>query len=166
MGTTSSTTPATFNGTSTYAGDLQNAITQAVNIASAPLNQLNANVSTLQGQNSELSTLQTDFSAIQAAIQNLDQATNGGNLTATNSTNTVASVAFDSSSAVAGGTYTLNVTNPGAPHDHRKQRRASHRCGSQQFLDQLRFQLYSQRRRHELHPYAVLGHAERAGAVD
>lgn len=115
MGTTSSTTAATFNGTSTYAGDLQNAITQAVNIASAPLNQLNANVSTLQGQNSELSTLQTDFAAIQTAIQSLDQATNGGNLTATSSANTVASIAFDSSSAVAGGTYTLNVTNPGSP---------------------------------------------------
>jgi flagellar hook-associated protein 2 len=109
------TTPATFNGTSSFAADLQNSITHAVSIASLPLNQLNANVSDLQNQGSELTTLQTGFSALQTAINNLDQATNGGNLAASGSDNTVALVNFSSASAVAGGTYLLNVTDPGSP---------------------------------------------------
>jgi flagellar hook-associated protein 2 len=110
------TTPAaTFNGSSSFAADLQQAVTQAVTIASLPLNQLNANVTTLTNQGNELATLQTGFSALQTAIQNLDQANNGGNLAATGSDNTVATVTFNSASAVAGGTYTLNVINPGSP---------------------------------------------------
>ena len=40
--------PATFNGTSQYAGDLQQAITQAVTIASIPMTELENNVTTLQ----------------------------------------------------------------------------------------------------------------------
>ena len=116
MGTTSSTTStATFNGTSTYAADLQQAITKAVTIASLPLNQLNANVTSLQNQGSELATLQGNFSSIQAAIQSLDQTTNGGNLAASGSNNAVATATLDSSSAISGGTYVLNVTSPGAP---------------------------------------------------
>ena len=116
MGTTSSTTStATFNGTSTYAADLQQAITKAVTIASLPLNQLNANVTALQNQGSELATLQGNFSSIQAAIQSLDQTTNGGNLAASGSNNAVATATLDSSSAISGGTYVLNVTSPGAP---------------------------------------------------
>jgi flagellar hook-associated protein 2 len=114
MGTTPAT-PATFNGTSTFAADLQNSITRAVSIASLPLNQLNANVTDLQNQGSELTTLQNDFAALQTAIQGLDQATNGGNLTASGSDNTVALVNFSSSAAVAGGTYLLNVIDPGSP---------------------------------------------------
>ena len=47
------TTPVTFNGSSTYAADLQQNITHAVAIASIPLNQLNANVTALQGQSTE-----------------------------------------------------------------------------------------------------------------
>ncbi len=76
MGTTP--TAATFNGTSTYAADLQQEITQAVTIASLPLNQLNSNLTSLQSQGTELATLQGDFAAIQTAIQSLDQASNGG----------------------------------------------------------------------------------------
>ncbi len=58
MGTTPSLTSstATFNGTSQYAGDLQQAINQAVTIASIPLDQVETNLSTLQSEASELTT--------------------------------------------------------------------------------------------------------------
>lgn len=77
MGTTSSIPSsllpgtATFNGTSTFAGDLQQAINHAVTVASIPLTELQSNLGTLQAQTSEISTLQTDFAAVQTAIQNL-----------------------------------------------------------------------------------------------
>lgn len=109
------TTPATFSGTSSYAADLQQEITRAVTIASLPLNQLNSNLTSLQSQGSELATLQGDFSAIQSAIQNLDQASNGGSLAATVSDNTVATATLNSGAAISGGTYNLNVISAGAP---------------------------------------------------
>ena len=62
------TTPATFNGSSSYAADLQQTITHAVAVASIPLNQLNSNVTTLQGQSTELGYLQNGFVLIQTAI--------------------------------------------------------------------------------------------------
>jgi flagellar hook-associated protein 2 len=118
MGTTTSAlTPgiATFSGTSQYAGDLQQAINQAVTVASIPLTELQDNVSTLQSQSSEVSTLQSDFSAIQTAIQNLSSATGGGSLAGTVSDDTVASVSVDSSASVTAGTYTVNVISAGSP---------------------------------------------------
>jgi flagellar hook-associated protein 2 len=109
------TTPATFNGTSTYAADLQQEITRAVSIASIPLNELTANLSDLQSQGNELATLETHFTALQAAISSLDQANNGGSLTASVSNNVVATAAVDSAAIIAGGTYTVNVINAGSP---------------------------------------------------
>jgi len=114
MGTTPATTAA-FNGTSTYAAQLQQEITQAVNIASLPLASLSANVSSLQSQSTELNTLQGDFGSVLTAIQNLDQANNGGSLTASVSNNAVATATLDSTTAISGGTYTLDVTNAGSP---------------------------------------------------
>lgn len=114
MGSTS-ITPATFNGTSQYAGDLQQAITNAVNIASVPMDNLENSVLTLQGQSSELTTLQSDFANIGSAITSLDSANNSNGLSASASDTSVASVALDSSAAVTAGTYTLHVTSPGAP---------------------------------------------------
>ncbi|HEY1757521.1 MAG TPA: flagellar filament capping protein FliD [Bryobacteraceae bacterium] len=109
------TTPASFNGTSTYASDLQQEITHAVTIASLPLNALDANLSLLQSQSSELNTLQGDFGSLLTAVQSLDQANNGGSLTASVSDNTVATATLDSAAAISGGTYSLDVTKAGSP---------------------------------------------------
>ena len=108
------TTPATFNGSSNYAGDLQQTITHAVAIASIPLNQLNANVSTLQGQSSELSYLQNGFALIHNAIDSLTKASNGGSLSASVADSTIATATLDSSAAVAAGAYTLKVISAGS----------------------------------------------------
>src|SRR5579871_5854078 len=97
-----------FNGTSQYAGSLQNEINQAVAIASIPVTELQNNLSTLQGQQSALSTLQTDFASLQTAIQNLSSASSGG-FAATVADPTVATASVDSSASVTAGTYDLNV---------------------------------------------------------
>jgi flagellar hook-associated protein 2 len=118
MGTTSSalsSAVSSFNGTSQYAGDLQQAINQAVAIASIPLTQLQDNVTSLQSQASELSTLQNDFGALQSAIQQLGSSSGTQALTGTVSDSTVASVSVDPSSAIAAGTYTLDVISAGTP---------------------------------------------------
>jgi flagellar hook-associated protein 2 len=109
------TTPATFNGSSTYAADLQQVITQAVTVASIPLNQLNTNVTTLQGQSTEIGYVQNGFNLIQTAIQGLTTAATGGSLSASVGDDTIASATLNSSAAVTAGTYTLNVISTGSP---------------------------------------------------
>jgi flagellar hook-associated protein 2 len=110
------TTPTTyFNGSSTYAAQLNQEIAQAVNNASAPLNQLNSNVTALQSQSSELTTLQNDFASIETSIQSVDQANNGGSLSASVSDNSVATATLDSTAVISGGAYDLNVTSAGSP---------------------------------------------------
>jgi flagellar hook-associated protein 2 len=117
MGTVSnslaSTTASTFNGTSQYAADLQQAINQAVTIASIPVTQLQNNVTTLQGQASEVSALQTDFGVIQTAIQTL---ASGGasSLAATVGDSTIVTANVDTTAAATAGTYTINVISAGS----------------------------------------------------
>jgi len=118
MGTTASSlasSTATFNGTSQYAADLQQAITQAVTIASIPLDQVETNLSTVQSEASELTTLGNDFGAVQTAIQSLSSSTGSGALAGTVSDSTVASVSVDSTADVQPGTYTLKVITAGSP---------------------------------------------------
>ncbi len=109
------TTPATFNGSSTYAADLEQTITHAVAIASIPLNQLNSNVTALQGQSTEIGYIQNGFNLIQSAIQSLTTASTGGSLSASVGDGTVASATLNSTAAVTPGTYTLNVIDTGSP---------------------------------------------------
>lgn len=105
---------ATFNGSSQYAADLQQAINQAVAIASIPLSQYEDNVSTLQSQSTELTTLQTDFKNVQTAVNQLSSSTGSGSLAASSSSEDVASVSVDTSAAATPGTYTLDVISPGS----------------------------------------------------
>jgi flagellar hook-associated protein 2 len=109
------TTPINFNGSSTYAADLQQNITHAVAIASIPLNQLNTNVTALHGQSTELGYLQNGFVALQNAIKSLTTGVNGGGLSSSVSDNTIATANLNSGSAVTPGTYELNVISAGSP---------------------------------------------------
>src|SRR5258708_14900122 len=109
------TIPATFNGSSTYAADLQQTITHAVDIASIPLNQLNRNITALQAQSTEIGYLQNGFVMLQNAIKSLTTGVNGGGLSAAVSDDTIASANLNSSAAVAAGTYSLNVNDAGPP---------------------------------------------------
>jgi len=112
----SSTTAPTFNGSSQYASDLQQAITHAVTIASIPLDQLQSSVSRLQSQQNELTTLQNDFSGIQSAVQSLATATTGsGSLSASVSNPSVVSASLSSTATITPGTYTVDVQSLGSP---------------------------------------------------
>jgi flagellar hook-associated protein 2 len=110
----SSVQTSTFNGTSQYAGDLQQAINQAVAIASIPLTQLQTNVTTLQNQSAELSNLHSNFNNLLSAIQQLSSASGTGALAATVADSTIASVTVNSATAATAGTYDLNVISAGS----------------------------------------------------
>jgi flagellar hook-associated protein 2 len=113
MSTTSSANSALyFAGSSTYAAQLQQTITQAVNIASLPMRQLQRQQTTLTSQQTELQTLTNEFSALQNAIAALGNATGNGAFTSSLSDSSVASASI--SSGVMAGDYTLNVSSIGS----------------------------------------------------
>jgi flagellar hook-associated protein 2 len=113
--TTTTFIPGSFNGTSQYAGSLQNMIDHEVAIASIPLQQLSQNLSSLQAESSEIGTLQSKFGAILTSIQSLTSASAGQSLAASTSDSTIATVTLDSKSAVSAGTYKVTVVDPGSP---------------------------------------------------
>ena len=112
---TSSTSPSSttyFAGSSQYAAQLQQSITQAVNIASLPLKQLQSQQTTLNGQQSELETVSSTFNSLQAAVDTIQSSTGVGAFSANVSNTTVASASV--SSGVMSGDYTLNVISLGS----------------------------------------------------
>lgn len=107
----STVTPVTFSGSSTFSSAFQQVITRAVGIASLPLQSLQTQVSTFTSQQSTLSGIGADFSALQTAIQSLDSAT-GGSPSATVSDNS--SITASASTGALPGTYTIQVDDPGS----------------------------------------------------
>lgn len=113
MSTTNTASSASyFAGSSTYAAQLQQTITQAVNIASLPMQQLQKQQATLTGQQTELQTLTNDFSSLQNAITALSNSTGTGAFTSSVSDTSVASASV--SSGVMAGNYSLNVSSTGS----------------------------------------------------
>ncbi len=112
MATSNVNSTSYFNGSSSYAAQLQQTITQAVNIASLPVQQLQSQQATLEGQQTELQNVTSTFSAMQAAISALGSSTGVGAFSATVSQSSIASASI--SSGVMAGNYTLNVTSIGS----------------------------------------------------
>jgi flagellar hook-associated protein 2 len=113
MSTTNAANPASyFAGSSTYAAQLQQTITQAVNIASLPMQQLERQQAVLASQKAELGILTNDFSSLKNVITALGNATGNGAFTSTVSDSSVASASV--SSGVMAGDYTLNVSSIGS----------------------------------------------------
>ena len=111
MGTISLPT-VSFSGQSSYAADLQNELNRALQIASLPIQLMQANVSTLQSQEQALTGLQSVFGSLQGVLQSIDSATSGS-LSAS-----VSQPAVLTAAAGAGalpGTYTIQVDNIGTP---------------------------------------------------
>src|SRR5260370_1041275 len=102
----------TFTGTSTYAGDLQQALARAVGLASLPLTQLQQQEGTLSSESLALSGLQSAFVSLQTAIQSIDAAVNTPTYSVSLSNSAVAS-ASTSASALP-GTYSLEVYTLGS----------------------------------------------------
>jgi flagellar hook-associated protein 2 len=107
----SSSSNAIFTGSSTYSQDFQNLITRAVSIASLPLTQLTNEKTTLGNQSAEITTLGSRFSALQSAIQGIDQAYSNAYVATSSDTSVVtASV----SAGALDSNYSIQVSDMGA----------------------------------------------------
>ena len=108
---TSTSTASTFNGTSQYAKDLQNAITRAVAIASMPITQLKNKQSLLDEQKAAYTSLQTKVESVHTAAQALAGALGSSSYAAGNSNAAAATATVFAGAQV--GTYTVTVADPG-----------------------------------------------------
>ena len=107
-----SVTTPTFTGVSSYASDLQQVITRAVNIASLPLQMQQNQLSLLQSQSSDLTTLDSEFTALQTALTNLQTALGSGSYGASSSDSSA--VTASATSGALDATYTVDVNNLGS----------------------------------------------------
>lgn len=108
---TSSTTPITFSGSSTFSSSFQQVITRAVGIASLPEQSLQNDVSTLSGQATEVSTLSAAFTTLQSDIQSLDSAASGSPSAQSSDSTSVSATA---AAGALNGTYTIQVDDVGS----------------------------------------------------
>ncbi len=99
-------------GTSTFSSDLQASVTRALEIASLPMQALQADQSTISGKTSELSTLSGLFGSLQTSLQAITSGTGTNALQAAVSDQSVVS-ANVTGNALA-GTYTVQVLNAGS----------------------------------------------------
>src|SRR5690242_452676 len=111
MGTTA-VNPGSFTGGSAFSSDLQQVIARAVGIASLPLTQLQTEQSTLTGQQNELQAVSNQFTALQSALDGIDNALGLGSYGAVVSNQSVLSASV--SAGVSAGSYTVAVSNIGS----------------------------------------------------
>lgn len=117
MATTSSTTSstsssATFNGSSTYAADLQNAITRAIGFATLPLTQLQNSKTNLQSRQSAVTDLSGKFQALQTSLDAVNKAAGSQSNEVNVTSQAVASATVTSEADAAN--YSISVTNIGS----------------------------------------------------
>ena len=112
MGTTSSTsTSSYFTGSSAFSSSLQNAINQAVAIASAPINQLTSQQTALTDQSDEVTTLNSKFTAVQSDVEAIGYALSSSFNADVSDSSVVSATAGQGASP---GTYTIQVNTPGS----------------------------------------------------
>lgn len=99
-------------GSSSFASDLQASVNRALQIASLPMQALQADQSTISGQSSELTTLGGLFNSLQTSLQAITSGTGNNALQAQVGDQSVIS-ANVTGSALA-GTYTVQVLNAGS----------------------------------------------------
>ena len=117
---TSSTSPSSsssaatnyFNGSSTFAADLNNQISHAVAVATLPITELQNQQPTLPGQQTELQTIGSDFTNLQTALGAVDSAVSSGSLAATVDTPSVASASIGTGALT--GSYAVTIASLGA----------------------------------------------------
>jgi flagellar hook-associated protein 2 len=99
-------------GSSSFAADLEASVSRAIQIASLPMETLQADQSTISGKTSELSTLGGLFDSLQTSLQGIGSGTGTGSLTATVGNQSVLSASVTGSALP--GTYTVQVLNAGS----------------------------------------------------
>lgn len=102
----------TFSGQSSFASSLQAALTRAVQIASLPMQSVQADVNTLQSQQTALNGLETAFNTLQNDVISLNTAAQGAPSASSSGPNTVAATA---SAGALDGTYSITVDRIGSP---------------------------------------------------
>ena len=100
-------------GSSTFASDLQASVNRAIEIASLPMQQLQADQTTISGKTSELSTLGGLFNSLQTSLTAITSGTGSNALQAAVSDASVATASVTGNPLA--GTYTLQVLDAGSP---------------------------------------------------
>jgi len=103
--------PTANTGTSSFASTLQASVNRALEIASLPMQLLQADQSTISGKTNELSTLGGLFNSLQTSLQAIS-GSGSSTSQATVGNQSVLSAAVSGSPLA--GTYTVDVLNPGS----------------------------------------------------
>lgn len=107
-----STSPApVFNGTSQYAAQLQTVLSNAISLASLPLQALNTQLTYLNSESSALGSLNSDFGAILTSINSI----NSGINTPTAAVSDATVLTAQASASAVPANYSIDVTTPGSP---------------------------------------------------
>lgn len=99
-------------GSSSFASDLQASVTRAIEIASLPMQALQADQTTISGETTELGNLGNLFNSLQTALQAIGSGTGNSALQATVADQSVLSASIAGNASPA--TYTVDVLNPGS----------------------------------------------------
>lgn len=106
------TTASTFSGSSSYAADLQSAITRAVSFATLPVTLLQNKQNEISSQQTALASLKSKFDALNTALSTMDKASTTGSLVASTTDSTV--LTATAGSGAKAGRYTVNVVSMGS----------------------------------------------------
>src|SRR5579875_2064815 len=109
---TTSVSPASFTGSSSFSDDLAQVVSRAVSFASLPMQQLQNEQSTLQNQQTALQSLSSQFQSLESAVDGINSAVGSGSFAATVSNSAV--VSASTSAGVMAGSYSLTVLNTGS----------------------------------------------------
>ncbi len=99
-------------GSSSFASDLQASVNRALQIASLPMQALQADQSTISGKTTELSSLGNLLTSLQTSLQAISSGTGNNALQATVADQTIVTASV-TGNALA-GTYTVQVLNAGS----------------------------------------------------
>ena len=102
----------TTTGSSSFASDLQSSVNRAIQIASLPMQLLQADQAKVSSKSSELGTLGSLFDKLQTALQSISSATGSGALQASVGDSSV--LAANVTGNPLAGTYSIQVLNPGS----------------------------------------------------
>ncbi len=108
----SSSAASTFNGSSTYASDLQNAITRSVGFASLPLTQLQNHQNDLNSKQTALTSLSGQFQSLQTALDGINKSVSSQSNAVTVGSAAVASATV--TNVADSANYSITVTNIGS----------------------------------------------------
>jgi flagellar hook-associated protein 2 len=112
MASASSISSTTFSGNSSYAADLQNAISRAVGFASLPIQLLQNHQNDATNQQMALQSLSSKFQALQTSLDALNSSASGSSYAVTLDNPSVGTAS--TSSSVVAGNYSLYVSKLGS----------------------------------------------------